>query len=219
MADTMKTVSRLASTDASIIGKRKISFLGVSYRGFWHSRGRPSQKGIELDAAAALDWAVKKYSSTTRPRIVLWGESIGSGVALTAAATYRELRPMGSDPKVLGLILETPFTNLSNLLRDFYPQKWLPYRYLTPFLRSHWDSKIALQRIAEAPGDEKPKLLILQASKDEVVPGKHGEELEGWGKKLNLDIERRIIQGALHTEIKAKPAGREEIARYLLRFL
>ncbi|KAK2756152.1 hypothetical protein FQN54_005560 [Arachnomyces sp. PD_36] len=213
LADTLKTVSRFASKDGP---PAKISLTAVSYRGFWTSKGRPSQKGIELDAAAALDWAVKKYSSNPKFRIVIWGASVGSGVSTTAVAAYREIK--ATNPIIKGLILETPFTNLSTLLQDFYPQRWLPYRYLTPFLRSHWDSKAALQRIAQSRADKRPSLLILQAGNDEVVPSTHGVELEAWCRTLNFDIEKKTIP-ALHTEIMTKSAGREEIAKYLLKFL
>lgn len=218
LADTMKAVSRLASSGHPSI----LSLVGVSYRGYWKSRGRPSQRGIELDAAATLDWAAKKYSSTPNLNIVLWGESIGAGVVTTAAAKYQEVRamesaPVNGSPIIKALILETPFTNLSDLLRDFYPQRWLPYRYLTPFLISRWDSKLALQRIAQTQSNKKPKVFILQAGKDEVVPGKHGEELEEWCKIHSLDLEIKSIRGALHTD--KSPAGREAIARYLVNFL
>lgn len=215
----MKAVSRLASTKHA----STLSLVGVSYRGFWKSRGRPSQKGIELDAAAALDWAVNKYSSTPNLNIVLWGESIGAGVVTTAAAKYQKVQAMElanaqeRSPVIKGLILETPFTSMSDLLLDFYPQRWLPYRYLSPFLRSHWDSKLALQSIAQAPENEKPKIFILQAGKDEVVPGKHGQELEGWCKIHNLDLDIKTMQNALHTQKSS--AGREAIARFLIKFL
>ena len=215
-------MNRLASADQSRAGK-KISLIAVSYRGFWTSRGRPSQRGIELDAAAALAWAINKYSPTANLSIVLWGQSIGAGVATTATAMYQEARtekPGGTqNPIVRGLILETPFTHLGDLLLEFYPQRWLPYRYLSPFLRSHWDSKLALDRIARMQENEKPAVLILQAGKDEVVPAPHGEQLEKLCESLKLGVERSTIHGALHTEVTSKPAGRETIARYLLRFL
>lgn len=94
---------------------------------------------------------------------MLWGQSIGAGVAATAAANHAAdiyaaaggaaaLDTAAGGPHVLptiicGLVLETPFTSVRAMLGAIYPQKWMPYRYLWPFLRNHWDTVAALRRI------------------------------------------------------------------------
>src|SRR5215472_15180068 len=57
--------------------------IALSYRGYGGSTGRPTEKGILADAAAAYAFAIARYSAE---RIVLWGESLGSAVAITLAA-------------------------------------------------------------------------------------------------------------------------------------
>lgn len=71
------------------------------------------------------------------------------------------------------LILETPFVSVSRMLETVYPQRWLPYRYLSPFLWNHWDSTSSLRRLGEASRSlhdlqnrKLPRVLILQAGKD-----------------------------------------------------
>jgi fermentation-respiration switch protein FrsA (DUF1100 family) len=210
--------------------KKTFSFVAVSYRGYWTSSGRASAKGIERDALTALRWVFQRYSSVHQLKIVLWGQSIGAGVATNLAAEYLESssdrteesssssssphshRPIAID----GMVLETPFTSVKEILLAFYPQKWLPYRYLTPFLRSHWDSEEALRRIAHhTEGESKPKILILQAGKDEVVPEDQAERIEKLCKSLGLGVERKTIPGALHTDAMGKADGRREVARFL----
>jgi fermentation-respiration switch protein FrsA (DUF1100 family) len=214
LSDTIKLITRGSVTDAE--EKKTLSLVAVSYRGYWKSTGRPSGKGIERDASAALQWVIQQYSNVGRLRIVIWGQSIGAGVATNATAGYLENYGQKiSMPPIEGLILETPFTSVRDLLVAFYPQKWLPYRYLAPFLQSHWDSEQALGRIARTDGERKPQILILEASKDEVVPTGQAQRLEDLSKSLGLGVERKTIAGALHTEVLVRADGRRVIARFL----
>ncbi|KAF7512600.1 hypothetical protein GJ744_000861 [Endocarpon pusillum] len=230
------------------------SIYALSYRGFWTSRGRASQSGIELDAQAALTWLTQNvrqgpHIDTT---FVLWGQSVGAGVATTALATLltqQYLNAAGPQHQNLlnthSLILETPFLSIRSMLTTLYPQKYLPYRYLWPFLRSTWDSGLAVKKIAvvataaaaAAASHPKPnpssrngpsaivvtppivrKVLILQAGKDEIVPAEQSEALERICRENlpgAIEVERLIVAGALHTEVMAKPQGRGAVVRHL----
>lgn len=226
----------LKMADSPVRTTKNSIIVAVSYRGFWTSTGRPSQKGIERDADAALSWVFQRFfsspSRSTRPKkLLIWGQSIGAGVATTLTARYLN-KPLlwsssqghGEDVNkipISGLILETPFTNMRDLLLAFYPQRWLPYRYLGPFLRSHWNNLQAMQQVAQAQTSEiqeKPKILMLQAGSDEVVPAGNAEQLERWCRELGLDVERRLVQGALHSNVVAKGEGQDAIARFLRDF-
>ena len=57
--------------------------LALSYRGYGGSSGRPTEKGLSEDAAAAYAFAVARYPAH---RIVLWGESLGSALAIALGA-------------------------------------------------------------------------------------------------------------------------------------
>src|SRR5262249_38278325 len=57
--------------------------VALSYRGYGGSSGSPSEAGFIADAHAAYAFAVARYAA---PRIVLWGESLGTGVAVALAA-------------------------------------------------------------------------------------------------------------------------------------
>ena len=179
----------------------------LSYRGYWTSKGRPSESGIAKDAVAALEWIASqpRGDPASRVPVVLWGQSIGAGVATNLTASL-ELLPKNVDIKLL--ILETPFTNIRDMLVTIYPQKWLPYRYLWPFLWNHLDSWRALEQISQKSSSSLPKVVILEAEKDELVPKSHGDELEKRCIDMGLDVKRHVIRGALHTEVMSRPEGR-----------
>ncbi|KAH9842113.1 Alpha/beta hydrolase family [Teratosphaeria destructans] len=185
--------------------------IALSYRGYWTSSGRASQKGIEQDAQAMLQWVAKTHPSA---EIVLWGQSVGAGVASTAAASYIQSDLARSLP-ITGLIMEKPFTSIKSMLFALYPQKWLPYQYLHPFLRNHWDSEVALRKIAESRV-RRPKLLLMPATRDEVVPAEEIAKIEDVCKDLRLDYERKNVIGALHTEATTRREGQESVANFLL---
>ena len=191
----------------------RYTMVALSYRGYWTSSGRATQSGIELDAQAMLEWVAANYSRPDHDlRLVMWGQSVGAGVASTAVATYLS-SPRYNQPKLGGLILETPFTSIKSMLLALYPQKWLPYQYLHPFLWNHWDSEVALRTMVQV--DERPKLLLMPATRDEVVPPEEIKKLEGLCKELGLDYERKDVIGALHTEASTRREGQEALAKFI----
>ena len=201
-----------SSQDAKV---SDFSVVALSYRGYWTSKGRPSERGIKLDAQAALQWVLGKYDLSDT-KIVIWGQSIGAGVATTALAHLLETETDGRKLNaVSGLVLETPFVDMRSMLVAIYPQKFLPYRYLHPFLRSTWDSNGALQRVAAVKPTGLQKILILQAGSDEIVPDGQAESLRRVCAEGGLDAELKVIKGALHTEIMAKHEGQKMIAEFL----
>ncbi|KAH8435183.1 uncharacterized protein LDX57_012812 [Aspergillus melleus] len=159
LSDTLRTVTS-ASEDDHV----EYIVAALSYRGYWTSSGRATQSGIELDAQAFLAWVSKTYvEPDTDLRMILWGHSLGSAVASTALATYLACQGGGGPsvpmPKedgdqagvvpITGLVMETPTSSTKDMLISLYPQKWLPYRYLWPFLWNNWDISVALERMAE----------------------------------------------------------------------
>ncbi|KAL0935197.1 Protein ABHD13 [Colletotrichum truncatum] len=195
----------------------------LSYRGYWTSRGRPSEKGINLDAQAAQRWIEEAHEDEVRhrqqqcqplpaPGLVIWGQSIGAGVATNLAA-YE-----GFLPKVplKWLILETPFTSIKAMIEVLYPQKWVPYRHLWPFLRNHLDSLANITAIAKKhPGGsdhEKPRVTIVEAGRDELVPAEHGAKLVQRCEEVGLAVEKKTVNGAFHNNAIILLEGRKAVA-------
>jgi uncharacterized protein len=126
--------------------------VALSYRGYGGSSGSPTEQGLLRDAEAAYRFAAEHYPAR---RIVPWGESLGTGVAVAIAAEH----PVG------GLILESPFTSTVDVAAAIY---WfLPVRLL---MQDQFRSDQRIGRIT-AP------VLVMHGDRDATVPMSYGERL------------------------------------------
>lgn len=181
----------------------------LSYRGYWTSHDRPSEKGINQDSEAALRWISKLHKSRhleKEPVVVLYGQSIGCGLATNLAATTDAMR-------INGLVLETPFISARAMLKALYPQRWLPYQYLWPFLRNHLDSWTNLGIIANKYNGYLPPVYLIEAGKDELVPADHAQQLYERCQDVGLSVERTKVRGAYHNEAIVKVQGKTAIVQ------
>jgi fermentation-respiration switch protein FrsA (DUF1100 family) len=126
--------------------------VGVSYRGYGGSSGMPSEQGLIADGIAAYEFTAKLYSPA---RIALWGESLGSAIAIAVA----------SEAPVAKLVLETPFTSAADVGASIY--FFLPVRLL---MKDQFRSDLRIARV-------KAPILILHGERDGVVPIGFGERL------------------------------------------
>ena len=126
--------------------------VALSYRGYGGSAGTPSENGLLQDAAAAYSFAAEHYPPD---RIVAWGESLGSAVAIGLAA----------EKPVAAMVLEAPFTSAVNIAAEVYP--YIPVRLLM------WDQFRSEERISRV----RAPLLILHGERDRTIPIAHGERL------------------------------------------
>lgn len=219
----LSLVLKGSNAQSSTSDARIYTVVSLSYRGYWTSRGRPSQKGVALDAAATIEWVSQRYPADSK--LVLWGQSLGAGVATGAVAAQIENTPSHKSDAVMaprgkkqrlkidGLLLETPFTSIRDMLVAIYPQKQLLYRYLYPSLWNHWDSRQALLRVVRSSA--KPQVLILPAGHDELVPESHRAELEEVCKDGEMDVQRVVIGGTLHHKILSRPKGWQAVIGFL----
>jgi len=201
--------------DAKVTHPVTYTMVCCSYRGYWTSKGRPTENGIALDAEAALSWIREEERrqfdiapQNKQINVVIWGQSIGAGVATTLAAK----QDLFSEDIILKtLILETPFLGVRAMLETLYPQKFLPYRHLWPFLRNHLDSWKALGTLKARSTELKikpPDIVILVAGRDELVPSSHSDMLESRCVDLGLRTRKQVIASAYHTEVLVRPGGR-----------
>ena len=185
-----------------------------SYRGYWTSTGSPSQTGIEKDMKAIF-CHLESYS-TPGTEFILWGQSIGCGIALKGWANHLQAPRRQTPIHIKGLIMETPFVSISSMLLALYPQRWVPYRYLSPFLRNHWDVREAVKQIAEK--NVGVDIVVLRAGKDELVTEGEAVKVEGILGQISprdRHIRRVIVAGALHSQCVAKSQGRGEVVSFL----
>lgn len=133
------------------------SVLAIDYRGYGGSGGSPSELGLRQDADAAYEYA--SSLGFAPQRTVLYGESLGSGVAVELA----------SRKAVAGLILDAPFSSLADVAADRY---WMfPVRLL---MRDPFRSDLAIRRI-------KAPILVVHGAADQIVPIRYGKRLSALG--------------------------------------
>lgn len=151
-----ENVSRYLSLAAALHGLGAGVFL-FDYRGYGESGGVPSESGLYADARAA--YALLRARDVYPEDIVLYGFSLGSGVALNLAA---ELADEGEG--LGGVVLEAAYTSLPAAGRHRFP--FLP----TDLMRNRFDS---LGKVANL----RAPLLMLHARDDLTVPFGQGQEL------------------------------------------
>ena len=130
-----------------------IGVLLLSYRGYGGNAGFPSEEGLYNDARAAIGFLADQ--GIGRERLVIYGESMGSGVAVQIA----------SETPPAALILEAPFTSLTKVAFEKVP--YIPVPLL---IRDRFDS---LSKIA---GIHAP-LLVIHGDRDRTVRVEHGHRL------------------------------------------
>lgn len=123
------------------------------YRGYGRSEGSPDEEGTYRDARAAYRW-LTEVRGVGADRVVLFGESLGSAVALNLALQ----RPCRA------LVLEAPFTSVPDMARVVLP--FLP----RAFVRTQYDNLAQIGRL-------RVPLLVLHGDRDEVVPFAQGRRL------------------------------------------
>ncbi|MEM7318010.1 MAG: alpha/beta fold hydrolase [Pseudomonadota bacterium] len=125
----------------------------LSWRGYGGSTGAPGETGLLTDAHTAYDWLIAR--NTPPEKIVVVGESLGTGVAVRIAAE----RDIGA------LILGAPYSAAVDIAARRYP--WVPVRLLMK------DQFRSIDHIAAVTAPT----LILHGTEDRVVPFASGQRL------------------------------------------
>ena len=123
-----------------------------AYRGYSGSSGAPSEQGLLQDAAAAYAFAAARYGSD---RIVAWGFSLGTGVAVALAA----------EQPIAKLILEAPFSSTVDVAASLF---WYLPVHLVMQDQFRSDERIARVKVP---------LLIMHGTDDHAIPIRFGERL------------------------------------------
>ncbi len=126
--------------------------LYLCFRGFSGSTGTPSEPGLIRDATSAYAWLRARMSAQS---IVLYGESLGTGVAVALAGQV----------EVKAVVLDAPYTSTADVAQSQYP--FLPVHWL---MHDQYPSLARVKRLT-AP------VLILHGTQDRLVPYEMGQKL------------------------------------------
>lgn len=166
-----------------------LGFFAVEYPGYGLAAEQgPSETRIFAAAQTALEY-LHNTLGVPRERMVLQGQSLGSGVAVEMAK-----RGYGSR-----LVLISPYTSIVEMGARVFP--WLPASLL---VRDPFDSA------AKAPGLKLP-VLIVHGARDEVIPVDMGQRLG----TLFPNATVRLLEGKHHNDVLDRPETLQELMRFV----
>jgi len=131
----------------------KVNFLIIAWRGFSGNKGKPTEKGLYEDAMSAVRWL--KSNGVNENKIILYGESLGTAVAVEIA----------QNKNFGGIVLESPFTSMVAAGKEKYP--FLPVNIL---LKDKYESDKKIKNI-------KIPILIMHGKVDKIVPFYMGKKM------------------------------------------
>lgn len=176
---------------AAALAAHGLNVLLFDYRGYGGNSGSPTETGLAADARAARAYLADR-PDVDAARLVYFGESLGTGVAVGLAA----------EQPPAALILRSPFTSMADVGAYHYPI--LPVRLL---LRDRFASRDTIGRV-RAP------VLVIAGDRDDIVPLEHSRRLYDAAPSPK---ELVIITGASHNDDELL-AG-EELIQAIVRFL
>jgi len=172
------------------------------YRGYGENPGSPSEERLAADATAVWRYATQARRIEPR-RLILFGESLGGGVAVRLAA---EQCAAGTPPG--GLVLRATFSSLPDAAAYHYP--WLPVRWL---LVDRYESAERMPRVT-CP------ILHLHGLRDSIIPIELGRKLFAAAPPQSANgIPKRFVAlpSADHNDILAvaEPEFEAAVAQFL----
>ena len=130
-----------------------LNFLIIAWRGFSGNKGKPNEMGLYEDAKSAIKWL--KAKGVKEKNIILYGESLGTGVVVEVA----------QNKNYAGVILESPFTSMVNMGKKYYP--FFPVNLL---LKDKFESYKKINNIFVP-------VLIMHGKVDKIVPYDMGKKM------------------------------------------
>lgn len=155
-----------------ILAKEGAGILALSYRGYGGSGGTPTQAGLHLDAERAYAALIRK--GIAPERIVIFGESLGTGIALNLARKV----------KAKAVLLDSPYLSVLDRGQAEYP--WLPVSWLLSdtFRSDLWIGEVTMP------------VFIFHGDADRVIPVEDSARLAA--RARNGNATRKVYAGQPH---------------------
>lgn len=162
-------------------------FFAIDYRGYGKNAGTPDELTLRADARVAYDFLSRRYAPE---QIVLYGRSLGSGMASYLAAHV----------PARGLVLETPFDNLPSLIRQHLRLPALPFHPAYSFPNDRF------VKLSSLP------ILLFHGTRDRVVPFACADNLRACLKPGDRFV---TVPGGAHNNLREFPIYQEELENWL----
>ena len=159
-----------------------LGVLILDYRGYGLSDGSPSEQGLYMDAEAAFAYLVSDLGLDPKQDIVLFGRSLGVGVAAEIATRHA----------VRCVVLESGFTSTIDMARATR-SAWLAYA-LMPLVSARYDTLSKIGKI-------KSPVMIVHGDQDDIVPFEMAERLFEAAREPKRF---HAVTGAMHNDVYAR---------------
>lgn len=177
-----------------------VNIFVLSYRGYGHSAGIPSEQGVYRDAEAALDFLLTRQD-IDHSKVFIFGRSIGGAVAIDLVSKHSE--------KVCGIIAENTFTSLEDMAVIVFPFLKIFASLVTLAQRVFMDS---LRKVPAIP----VPILYISGLQDALVPPAHVASLYNASVGSSL---RRLYTVSNGTHNGTWQEGGSEYYKEILQFL
>jgi fermentation-respiration switch protein FrsA (DUF1100 family) len=167
------------------------SIFVFDYRGYGRSSGRPDERGVRADGAAAYRWLAER-SGKEFSQLLLIGRSLGGAVALDLASNYG----------ARGLILERTFTRLTDVAAANFP--FLPVRLV---MRNRFDNLTLIDKYTGP-------ILQSHGTHDELVPLVQARNL--FNASPSRDKRLFVMEGGNHNS-PSPPEYEQALCEFVLR--
>ncbi|MEM1132316.1 MAG: alpha/beta hydrolase [Pseudomonadota bacterium] len=174
-----------------ILAEDGAAVLAVGYPGYGGNSGQPNEEAFYAAAEAHYSWLIAQ--GIAPQRIVIFGQSIGTGPAVWLAAQHQ----------AAGLMLEAPYTGIDDIAAQRFP-----------FLPARWLVKDRYRNIDRIGKIDMP-LLWIHGRQDDLIPYSMGEELFAAAQAPKTAM---TLDQAGHNDIWAFPIG-AAIRREALNFI
>jgi fermentation-respiration switch protein FrsA (DUF1100 family) len=190
------------------------------------TNARPNQRALLSDYRAVVRHVACRYAQLdsrdgAQTKIIWYGHSLGASIATCLLSSVAKQDGEGRQVVCDGLIFENGFASIKGMVRTLYPQRFLPYYWLTPFVMDDWNAFDAFESGAKDYSmiNAVPKLFVA-SEKDEMVPTgmvkrvyeqavEHGEP--------GVPCEWLGVKDAMHDFAYQKPSWLAGITRFIAK--
>lgn len=173
---------------ASALTKYGYNVLVMDYRGYGKSRGAVTETNLQNDARVFYQQAQQRFAEDS---IIVYGRSLGTHFAALVASENKPRR----------LILESPFTTMTDVAKARFPI--LPVKY---FLKFPFNSSVCIQKLSCS-------LTVFHGTADKVVPYALGRQL--FEQAACTDKTLVTIPGGAHNDLASFKEYQLEMERVL----
>ncbi|XP_068424325.1 monoacylglycerol lipase ABHD12-like [Clinocottus analis] len=199
---------------AKVLSALGYHVLVPDYRGFGDSTGEPTEAGLTTDALYLYNWVKARCGNS---RVIIWGHSLGTGVATNTAVKLRE---QGKD--IDGVMLEGAFNSARQPI-SVHPFTWYYWKFpgIGYFLHEPWAENKLVFPTEENLKKLRCPILFLHAEDDHLVPIQIAQQMHKVAASAQNSERVKLVSfdgslGYLHNGLYRDPLLPDIVKKFVL---